>query len=103
MNGDLEGHKLSNARTIEEELRASEERLALVSEAVAEGIYDWNIAKNTLFVSSRLIEMFGFNEPSLTSEDWFSLVHEHDRESYRAALRECFRGKTAKVKCEYRI
>ena len=44
-----------------------------------------------------------FNEPSLTSEDWFSLVHEHDRESYRAALRECFRGKTAKVKCEYRI
>jgi PAS domain S-box-containing protein len=81
----------------------SEERLALISEAVAEGIYDWNIAQNTLFVSPRLIEMFGFADANLTSQDWFALVHDNDRERYRSALRDCFRGTTPRVDCEYRI
>jgi PAS domain S-box-containing protein len=81
----------------------SEERLALISEAVAEGIYDWNIAQNTLFVSPRLIEMFGFANASLTSQDWFGLVHDSDRERYRSALRDCFKGTTPRVDCEYRI
>ncbi len=44
----------------EAELRGSEERYALVSRAVAEGIYDWDIAHNRLWVSPRLIELFGW-------------------------------------------
>jgi PAS domain S-box-containing protein len=81
----------------------SEERLALISEAVAEGIYDWNIADKSLFVSPRLVEMFGFADVNLTAQDWFSLVHASDRERYRCALRECFRGSTPRLDCEYRI
>jgi PAS domain-containing protein len=38
------------ARRLEQSLRASEERYALVAEAVAEGIYDWNIKTNALYV-----------------------------------------------------
>jgi PAS domain-containing protein len=34
---------MTEARRLEQSLRASEERYALASEAVAEGIYDWNI------------------------------------------------------------
>jgi PAS domain S-box-containing protein len=48
------------------------------------------------------LEIFGF-EGYLTSNDWYSRVHPDDAEAYRDALRECFRGKTAKVACEYRI
>jgi GAF domain-containing protein len=44
----------------EAELRGSEERHALVSLAVAEGIYDWDIGQNRLWVSPRLIELFGW-------------------------------------------
>ena len=79
----------------ERKLRESEERYALVSEeAVAEGIYDWNIAHNSLFVSPRLMEIFGFEGPALTSADWFALVHEDERDLYRGALRDCFKGTT---------
>src|SRR5438270_856384 len=80
-----------------------EERYALVCRAVAEGIYDWNVEENTLFVSPRLMEIFKFEGPGLSSEDWYALVHASDRESYRSALRNCFKGASPRVACEYRI
>jgi PAS domain S-box-containing protein len=94
---------VTEARATERKLRENEERYALVSQAVAEGIYDWNIAENILFVSSRLIEIFGFEGLGLTSQNWFALVHEADRELYRTALRECFKGEAPRVDCEYGI
>jgi PAS domain S-box-containing protein len=93
---------VTEERAIERKLRENEERYSRVSEAVAEGIYDWNIVDNTLYVSDRLLEIFGF-EGYLTSNDWYARVHPDDAEAYRDSLRECFRGKTAKVACEYRI
>jgi PAS domain S-box-containing protein len=93
---------VTEERATERKLRENEERYSRVSEAVAEGIYDWNIADNTLYVSDRLMEIFGF-EGHLTSGDWYSRVHPDDAKAYRDALRECFRGTTSKVACEYRI
>ena len=93
---------VTEERATERKLRENEERSSRVSEAVAEGIYDWNIADNTLYVSDRVMEIFGF-EGRLTSKDWYSRLHPDDTEAYRDALRDCFRGMTAKVACEYRI
>ena len=85
------------------ELNEKNERYTLVSQAVAEGIYDWDIEQNILFVSPRLMEIFGFDGAGLNSEDWFDLVHAADREAYRTAIRDCFKNATPKVNCEYRI
>jgi PAS domain-containing protein len=52
------------ARRLEQSLRASEERYSLVAEAVAEGIYDWNIKTNALYVSPRLMEILVLREPA---------------------------------------
>ena len=93
---------VTEERATERKLRENEERYSRVSEAVAEGIYDWSIVDNALYVSDRLLEIFGF-EGRLTSRNWYSRVHPDDAEAYRDALRECFRGKTDKVACEYRI
>jgi PAS domain S-box-containing protein len=93
---------VTEARETERKLRENEERYSRVSEAVAEGIYDWNIADSTLYVSDRVMEIFGF-KGQLTSHDWYSRVHPDDAEGYRDALRECFSGTTVKVACEYRI
>jgi PAS domain S-box-containing protein len=93
---------VTEERATERKLRENEERYSRVTEAAAEGIYDWNIADNSLYVSDRVMEIFGF-EGQLTSGDWYSRVHPDEAEIYRDALRECFRGKTAKVACEYRI
>ena len=85
------------------ELRESEERYGLVSKAVAEGIYEWDVEHNSLWVSSRLIEIFGFQGRNLTAADWNKLVHSEDFPKYRTALRDCFKGITARVDCEYRV
>ena len=95
-----------DARTAE--LQEKNERYALVSQAVAEGIYDWDIARNALWVSPRLIEIFGWGEPgpdagARPSQDWNARVHPDDFEHYRAALRAALKGETARLHCEYRI
>jgi PAS domain S-box-containing protein len=84
-------------------LRASEERYSLVAEAVAEGIYDWNIETNALYVSPRLMEIFSFEGTGITSEAWYGRVHGEDRAGYRTALRDCFKRRSSKLECQYRI
>ena len=95
-------------RAAETSLRATEERHALVIEAVAEGIYDWNIADNRLWVSHRLIELFGWEDAGAgagerPSQEWNARVHPEDFETYRAALRAALKGETSRLICEYRI
>ncbi len=85
------------------ELRESEERYGLVSKAVAEGIYEWDVQHNSLWVSSRLIEIFGFQGRNLTAADWNDLVHPEDFPRYRTALRDCFKAIAARLDCEYRV
>jgi PAS domain S-box-containing protein len=92
----------------ESELRESNDRYGLVSQAAAEGIYDWDISQNRLWVSARLIELFGWEEPDSgtgerPSQDWNARVYPEDFESYRAALRAALKGQTARLHCEYRI
>jgi two-component system, NtrC family, sensor kinase len=82
---------------------ASEERHALVTQAVAEGIYEWDVERNSLWVSSRLIDIFGFYGRELRASDWNGLVHPEDFPGYRTALRECFKGLTPRLDCEYRV
>src|SRR6266404_3003512 len=95
---------IGESHRLEQSLRESEARYGLVTEAVAEGIYDWNIELNTLFVSPRLMEIFNFERAGLKSSgDWVTRVHPDDLESYSAALRNCFKQRLAKFECEYRI
>src|SRR5512142_928677 len=77
---------------LDSKLRESESRYSLVSDAVAEGIYEWNVECNTLWVSQRLIEIFGFEGRELKAEDWNKLVHPEDFPAYKSALRSCFKG-----------
>jgi two-component system, NtrC family, sensor kinase len=94
---------LSELRQKEASLRDSEARYALVTEAATEGIYDWNIGANELYVSPRLNELFGFETGELTSQDWYARVHPDHRETYRRALASHFKGLERHLHCEYRI
>src|SRR6185436_15781067 len=53
---------VTELRRAAEALRDDRMRYELVSEAVSEGIYDWNIALNRLEVSDRLNAIFDFEE-----------------------------------------
>ncbi|MBV9859291.1 MAG: PAS domain-containing protein, partial [Alphaproteobacteria bacterium] len=94
--------RMTAARS-EPALPEDDDRYALALEAVAEGIYDWNIETSSLWVSAKLLEMFGFAAGALSAADWNARVHPDDLPIYRATLRDCFRGKTARLRCEYRV
>src|SRR5258708_36922221 len=68
MAADLPHASSEETQRLEQMLRENEERYLLVSEEVAEGIYDWNIEQNSRSVSSRLMGIFGFEGMSVTAE-----------------------------------
>jgi PAS domain S-box-containing protein len=94
---------LNDLRQREISLRDSEARYALVTEAATEGIYEWNIESNDLYVSPRLNELFGFETGELTSQDWYQRVHPDEREIYLRAVVSHFKGLERHLHCEYRI
>jgi PAS domain S-box-containing protein len=94
---------VTHARAVERNLRESEERYSLVSQAVAEGIYDWEIERNALWVSPRLIEIFAFEGAELSAADWNAHVHPEDFAHYRNAMQDCLKSVTTRLHCEYRI
>src|SRR5207302_4368985 len=94
---------LRKLNSSEAKLRASEERHSLITQAFAEGVYEWDVERNSLWPSARVIEIFGFEGRELRAGDWNELVHPDDFPLYRAALRDCFRGITPRLDGEYRI
>jgi PAS domain S-box-containing protein len=90
-------------RRAESELRRDQARHELVTRAISEGIYDWEIATDALEVSARLNALFDFAQGELTSSDWIARVHPDDFVSYRTALRKHFKGETSVLNSEYRI
>ena len=67
------------ADQLEERLRESETRHALVTEASTEGLYDWDIVADSLYVSPRLNEMFEFSAGRLRAAEWVARIHADDR------------------------
>jgi adenylate cyclase len=79
------------------------DRASLVIEAASEGMYDWDIQGNELWVSDRLNELFGFADGDLRSTAWFDKVEPEFRELYADATRRHFRGDTDRLECEYQV
>jgi PAS domain S-box-containing protein len=94
---------ITKRRRAEEKLRKSERRQARILEALSEGIYEWDIEKDTLYLSSTLAELLGLPDDALGPDDWNALIHPDDFEKYRQALRTNFKGQTGRLECEYRV
>jgi two-component system sensor histidine kinase/response regulator len=86
---DQEGnctHLLWNGRNVSKRIQAeaqrreSEERYALVTEAIREGIFDWNIATGAYYLSPRYKEILGYRDDELPSdtESFFGRIHPED-------------------------
>jgi two-component system, sensor histidine kinase and response regulator len=79
-------HLLWNGRNIakriqaEASLRESEQRYALVTEAIHEGIFDWDVVTGAFYFSPRYKEILGFRDDELPNEEasFFGRVHPED-------------------------
>jgi PAS domain S-box-containing protein len=86
-----------------EALRISEERYALAMRAATEGVYEWDLASDKLYISDTTKVFFWSKAEALTPKSWNARVHQEDFEGYRRAVADHFRGHTPQLECEYRV
>ncbi|MEZ4527203.1 MAG: PAS domain-containing protein [Desulfobacterales bacterium] len=89
----------------EKELRESRERLELALEAASDGLWDWNLATNEIYLSPRWYTMLGYEpfELSPTYETWERLLHPDDRESVVSIVRKHIGGTQKSFEIEFRL
>jgi PAS domain S-box-containing protein len=81
--------EITERKAAEEALRVSEERFALAVQGANDGIWDWDIANNSLYWSPRFKELLGYADDELEVVDldtFVSHLHPDDREPIGALL-----------------
>jgi len=95
-NRALESQILERRR-IEEALRASEEHFQLAVRGSSDGLWDWDLARGSVYFSPRFKELLGFADNEMAN-DFAALetrLHPDDRERVLLALRGHFDRSTA--------
>ncbi len=95
---------LSSVRRVEEELRESRERLELALDAARDGIWDWLIDEDQVFLSPGWYRMMGLKEEgALPFSDWMSFVNEKDREEFLKRVNLHLAGEIEHVEIPIRL
>jgi PAS domain S-box-containing protein len=85
------------------ELRESEERMTLASEAAGFGVWMWNIARNQIWGSERWLRLLGFApDAAVTFENLIQRIHPDDREGVERAVRRAVADRSDYA-AEYRV
>ncbi|MFK8331519.1 EAL domain-containing protein [Pseudomonas sp. BJa5] len=86
-------------------LEDSEARFARALRGANDGLWDWHVDQDRLYVSERWASMLGLSRDSIgeTSASWFGRVHPDDLPDFRHAIDAHLQGQTSSVHHEYRI
>jgi PAS domain S-box-containing protein len=91
----------------EEALRRSEERFQLAVTGSDQGLWDWDMETDSLFLSPRAQQLLWVEpgQPQRPRRDWIELTayHPDDLGPVREALAEYLRGGSRSFKVEYRV
>ncbi|MBJ7331182.1 MAG: EAL domain-containing protein [Solirubrobacteraceae bacterium] len=87
------------------ELAASEERYALAQRGANDGLWDWDLEHDALYVSPRWAAMVGYEASELgpAPSEWFDRVHPDDLPRVEDQLRRHLDGDVAHFEAEFRI
>lgn len=71
-------------------LRISNDRFKLVSEAVSDAIWDWDISKNSTYMGSGFQRLFGYSldQKEINGENWREFIHPEDRSNVIQNIQE---------------
>mgnify|MGYP003635661237 CR=1 FL=1 len=98
-------HQLRRRRHQEAELKQSEERFHLALTGGNDGLWDWDIATDALYLEPRCREIFGIapDQQRLLTRDWLSLLHPEDQPAAHVAMMEHLQGRTERLDVQYRV
>ncbi|MGB0385384.1 MAG: bifunctional diguanylate cyclase/phosphodiesterase [Ardenticatenaceae bacterium] len=97
--------ELSERTRAEGALRVSQERYALAADGANDGLWDWNLQSNELYLSTRWKAMLGYTvrEIGKRPTDWFERVHPEDITQLNQKLNAHLQGQTAHFEDEHRV
>ncbi len=92
-------------KRVEEQLRVSEERYSLAVTGANDGIWDWDLQADTIYLSDRWCEIVGLDPDggAVPPDAWFSRVHPNDLPGLRGDLDQHLEGDTGHFECEHRL
>ncbi len=87
------------------QLRESEERYALAARGANDGLWDWDVPGEELYLSPRWKEMVGAREEDIGTrpDEWFHRIHKDDRQPLFDRLHAHWRGMTPHFEMEFRM
>jgi diguanylate cyclase (GGDEF)-like protein/PAS domain S-box-containing protein len=96
--------QLSHKRA-ENALRESEERYALAARGANDGLWDWNLVANIIYFSPRWKATLGYQDHEIGSspEEWFSRIHESDRDLVKRRIADHQSGVVPHFESEIRM
>ncbi len=96
---------ITDRKKADEALRISEERYALAMEGAGEGLWDWDINKNRVYLSRRLREFFGEAKSGreVSPKLWTERIHPEDIDRYITSIVSHIKRETEHLECEYRM
>lgn len=92
-------------RRIEEALRQSEERWNFALEGAGDGVWDWDVRTNKVFISRRWKSMLGYAEDEIQGSlsEWEKRVHPDDRVRVLDTLTAHLEGRSTVYISEHRL
>ena len=96
---------ITDQKTLEQELKLSENRLKLSLKGEEENLWDWNIQTNEMYFSPTVQSMLGFEKKEIRRdyEEWQRFIHPTDLAHVINELEKHISGKTNMVRIEYRM
>ncbi len=88
-----------------EALRLSQERYELAVQSGNDGLWDWDLTTDRIYLTPRWKSMLGYGEEQIgdSPHEWFSRVHDLDLERVKAEVAAHLAGKSTHLETEHRM
>ena len=89
----------------EKRLSESEERYALAARGANDGLWDWDLATNEIYLSPRWKQILGYGEDEIGTDpdEWFGRIHPDYRQDVKSKIDAHLQGSTSHFESEHRL
>lgn len=96
---------ISELRKTQQELEESKEKYALTLKGTNDGVWDWDLKTNEVYLSARWKHILGFDDEEFSDNynEWFSRIHRDDLPLFNQKIKQYVNNKIEHFEIEYRI